>query len=62
MEGSSRPGHFDGVAAIIEKLFKLFNPNNAYFGEKDFQQLLLVKRYIRKKYKSKIIQCKTIRD
>ena len=63
MEGSSRPGHFDGVAAIIEKLFKLFNPNNAYFGEKDFQQLLLVKSLVKKlKLDINIIGCKTIRE
>lgn len=63
MEGSSRPGHFDGVATIIEKLFKLFNPNNAYFGEKDFQQLLLVKTLVKElKLDINIIGCKTIRE
>ncbi len=63
MEGSSRPGHFNGVATIIEKLFKLFNPNNAYFGEKDFQQLLLVKTLVKKlKLDINIIGCKTIRE
>ena len=62
MEGKHRPGHFDGVATIIEKLFKIFNPDNAYFGEKDFQQLLLIKTLTEQlDIKTNVVGCETIR-
>ena len=57
-----RKGHFEGVLDVMDRLTKIIYPKKIYMGEKDFQQFFLVKRFIEKKYSSKIVRCKTIRD
>ena len=57
-----RKGHFEGVLDVMDRLTNLIRPNKIFMGNKDFQQLFLVKNFIEKKYKTKIIPCKTIRD
>jgi len=57
-----RKGHFEGVIDVMDRLTKLIRPKKIFMGEKDYQQLYLVKEYIEKNYESKIIPCKTIRD
>ncbi len=57
-----RKGHFEGVLDVMNKLTKIVKPNKIFMGEKDFQQLYLVKKKLEKKYKTKVIPCKTIRD
>jgi pantoate--beta-alanine ligase len=63
MEGKHRPGHFDGVGTIVNKLFDIIKPTKAYFGEKDFQQLQIVKKLVAKhKIPVDIIGCEIFRE
>ena len=63
MEGVSRPGHFNGVAQIVTKLFELLRPHRAYFGEKDFQQLTIIRHLTRlMNYPVEIVPCPIIRE
>ena len=62
-EGNSRPGHFDGVITVVNRLFELIAPKTAVFGAKDFQQLFLINKLIfEKRYNIKIIENKTVRN
>lgn len=63
MEGKFRPGHFNGVGTIVKRLFEIVTPNNAYFGEKDFQQLQIVKKMVSKNQLAvNIIGCEIFRE
>lgn len=62
VEGAARPGHFAGVATICERLFKVVGPARAYFGEKDFQQTLVVKDLAQELGYPEIVVCPTVRE
>ncbi len=63
LEGRSRPGHFDGVATVVAKLFAIVGPCLAYFGEKDYQQLLIVSRLVHDlSFPVTVVPCPTIRE
>ena len=63
MEGASREGHFNGVAQIVSKLFQLVNPHRAYFGQKDFQQLVIIRHLVdQMAMEIDIVACPIIRE
>lgn len=63
MEGKHRPGHFNGVCQIVSKLFDAVSPNRAYFGEKDYQQIAVIRRMVADmKYDVTIVPCPVVRE
>lgn len=63
MEGANRPGHFNGVGTIVKKLFEIVQPTKAYFGEKDFQQLQIIRKMVAKnKMNIDVVGCPIFRE
>ena len=63
LEGAHRPGHFQGVAAVVKRLFDIIQPDNAYFGAKDYQQLLIIKKLVQFYHLPiQVIGCETLRE
>jgi pantoate--beta-alanine ligase len=63
LEGASRPGHFRGVATVVAKLFNIVSPHVAYFGQKDFQQTLIIRRLVRAlNFAVHLMTCPVVRE
>ena len=63
MEGKFRQNHFQGVATVVNKLLSIVEPDNVYFGEKDFQQLRIIENLVfEKKVNTKVVRCETLRE
>ncbi len=63
MEGKFRQGHFSGVVKVVKCFFEIINPDRAYFGEKDFQQLTIIKEFAKQNFPTiEIIACSTVRE
>ncbi len=69
MEGATRPGHFNGVAQVVSRLFDLVRPGRAFFGQKDFQQIAIIREMVRQATEAgepwagvEIVECPTVRE
>jgi pantoate--beta-alanine ligase len=63
MEGAFRPGHFNGVAIVVDRLFRLVGPTCAYFGMKDYQQLMVIREMVRQEgHRTRIVGCPIVRE
>ena len=63
LEGKKRPGHYDGVVMVVRRLFEIIQPNRAYFGKKDYQQLAIIRELVKREMDHiSIIGCELVRD